>query len=563
MLPPAERLVKPGSPFELIGINGGSQKIFRHAPASLPLLLDRSRRFGERPFTSFDGVGVSFSKIAAEADRLAIALATVFGVRRGSRVAVLAPDSPAWIAAVFGVWRSGAVAVILDSGASKERVLRLLDTTDCAVLITTETLGSALRTYGDRRKHVLMSETGDWAEARYFRFGQSVCDEGLPGSASWPDVDPDEDALIVFTSGSSGSPKGVISTHRAVISGVLNSLLAASLSGLRTPSTPTTASAYRQAQPCSLLLTPFSHVAGLSHLLLMLHLAGKVVPYRWQPTQVCGVIAKERVTVISGADSSILADLLRAAESGQDLSSVQAVSMYGTSFPADAIRSFYGALPAVRLGSGYGLTETNGSVSSASGQEIIERPGTCGPVSPAVDICIRDHQGTAMPVGVAGDIWVRGPTLMRGYIAADRSTPSDTFSAGWFCTGDVGHLDADGSLFVHGRRRDVFLSAQGLLSCRDLERAVHAGWPVTDVAALVTGDPPDSHRLLVAVAPAMPSAVMHGVTVLLNRLSGLPPHRINLLMLGHIPRIHSGKPDRQALRQMVQPAPVLTSGEEW
>jgi long-chain acyl-CoA synthetase len=546
---PAERLIGPGSPFSLALSNGSSQRYFRHAPLTLPVLLERPRRSGARIFTSLRDAQASLAVIAEESDLLSAALVTAHGVARGCRVAVMASDSPAWIAAVFAIWRSGGVAVILSPDIGPETVIQILDAVCCPLLITTRSLSLQLRAYRDCRVHISVCNNLNWQKGPYFESGITRSRSELPRGAFSPALDPDEDAIIAFTSGSTGLPKGVISTHRAVISGVFNTLLSAALSGLRR-NAPRISSTSVPASPCSLLRTPFSHVGGYSHLLLMLHIVGKVIPYRSDLPETLSVISQERVTLLSGAEPEILSDLINAPIADDNLFSLQSITTYGASLSTQAIQALHSRFPAIRVGAGYGLTETNGSVSSASGQDLLERPGTCGSVSPAIDICIRDDSGKAAQNGSFGGIWIRGPTLMRDYIRLDRSTPIEPFSGGWFYTGDVGRLDADGFLYVQGRRQDVLWNAGTLVSCRRLEELVHNSSPNNDVTAVLIQAACGQPHLLVAIAHPLTPSMRTALTETLNQASGLPPSRIALFVLDPIPRLHSGKPDRKALVKM-------------
>ncbi len=547
--PLTERLILPGSPFELVPDPNSARRIFRYAPRSLQALFQNASRSGSRPCMAVDGSSVSFSQIAEAAAGLALVLVRRHGVQAATRVAVLAADSPAWLAAVVGVWWAGGVAVILDRHLSTGARWAILEASECATVITERDCSRALRDCGDRRDHILLRTGSGGTGSRLF-YELEV--EGAGERLSPPVMsDPDEDALIAFTSGSTGTPKGVVSTHRAVLSGMFNTLLSSALTSAR-DRTRSGRMPSPRGPPSSLLLSPFSHVGGYSHLILMAHVAGKVIPQSGSTIEVLATLAREDVTVLSGASAPVLTELLRSEATCHALRRLSAITLYGSAPARRLILELQSRFPAIQLAAGYGLTETNGSICSASGAELLERPGTCGPVLPSVELSIRDESGSEVPTGHLGEIWVRGPMLMRGYVPPLNGSGSEAGRDGWFCTDDCGWRDSDGYLYVSERRQDVLWTSAGRISCTRIEQLLCDGGMAEDAVAFGEEAPLGSGRLIIAIVPASAEACHERVAATVNRMVSPGDVQLTVLMLDRLPRTPSGKPDRLALRQLAR-----------
>lgn len=545
----AEHLILPGSPFELMPRASHGPRLFRHLPSCVQALFGNGTRFGSRTCMVVNGSRVSFTQIAAEAAKLAVVLARRHGVRSGTRVAVVATGGPAWFAAVVSIWWAGGIAVIVDRRLPVDQRIAVLDRSGCGAAITDRDCSRELRARGDRRAHIPLRNQGEWARGGSFYDVEAQSGEDL--QARSPAMsDPDEDALIAFTSGSTGTPKGVISTHRAILSGMFNSLLCAALAGAR-DRTRSGRVAGARGLPCSLLLSPFSHVGGYSHLILMTHLAGRVVPYDGTAAGAVATLAREGVTVLSGASSQFLKELVRTDAPSEALGSLSTVTVHGSTLATQLVLEMQSRFPTVQLTTGYGLTETNGLIASAAGTEILERAGSCGPLLPSVEVAIRDEAGSEVSTGRWGEVWVRGSMLMRGYLSpSDSNGLRASLRDGWFCTDDIGCVSSDGYLYVSERRQDLLRTSNGPISCARIAQDLCKIGMAEEAIALSDETPDHPIHLIMAIAPGSDESLHEKAGAWLQQVTSLGRDQITVLMLDRLPRTSSGKPDRPALRRL-------------
>jgi long-chain acyl-CoA synthetase len=541
MNPLAERLIQPGSPFELSTtlVEGDARRRFRHCPAGLSEVYRNAQRSADAVCLRSGNTETRFAQLLDEASHLAHRLIRHHGIRAGSRVAILSHSSPAWFAAFIAATGAGASAVLIDPEKPTRELLAMLQLARCEVLVADRQRQEALWDLGERCATIVIGN-----DAPPFFEGEAA--------VPTPDrhwilqaMDPEAEALVAFTSGSTGVPKGVRCTHRAVLSGLMNMSLARALAGLRVRQAPT-----RGASPSSILLSPFFHVSGYAHLLLMMQVAGTVVPWRGAFTaEMLPLIAAVKATSISGLNAEGLTQLLAADLSAQDLSSLMSIGVHGSALRPHLIQQLREHLPAVALATGYGLTETNGSIALALGSELLERPGSCGAVVPSVEVRIVNHDGAACAAGAAGEIWIRGAMLMSGYCGQEERT-ARVLQNGWFKTGDFGHMDSNGFLYVEERREELLDWGDRLISCAKLEQALCASMRIQDAAVMEITAMSGERRLLVAVVPAhVTSDLAASVGEHLTREHALLPAQFDIVTLEQMPRTATGKIDRRALRE--------------
>jgi acyl-CoA synthetase (AMP-forming)/AMP-acid ligase II len=493
----------------------------------------------------FAGRDITYAEVFSEANAVARGLGRIHGVRVGDRVAVILPNCPQWWIAFVAITSMGAVAVLVDPRGEPSHIRNALQLARCSVVITDESTGRMLAEHADSRPQMLVRNcTGEsHLEPLHASFaGTAREDAHLPIDRRA--LDPDQEALVAFTTGSTSFPKGVVSSHRAVVAGVMNMMLSSALASIRNRAQgPVTQRV--QGSPSSLLLAPLTHVSGYSHLLLMTQVVGKVVLLpTWQVETAVDLIENQRIRALSGANAAQLRELIRR-EARLGLDSLTSVGIHGEALRENILAELRDRLPNATPGTGYGLTETNGSICAAVGRDLAEHPGTCGPVVPAVEARILDEHGVAVPTGETGEIWVRGAMLMSGYCG--RSTASDT---GWFCTEDFGRIDAQGWLFLAQRRQDVFYCGDQPLSVAAIERLAYECGGIDEAAALFSGEGQRLHRLVVAIVPRK-GAVDPGpqLSARLTRELGADACQVQIETLAQLPRLSSGKIDRRTLRE--------------
>jgi acyl-CoA synthetase (AMP-forming)/AMP-acid ligase II len=405
------------------------------------------------------------------------------GVLPGSHVLLLAYNSPDWVLGLFAAWHVGAIPVLGNRWWSRTEIEHAMELVRPALVI---------------------SDLPDHDVAGFSR-NLPVNDLGVAfdrperaGSTDgFPAADEDTPALVIFTSGSSGAPKGVVLSHRSVIANQHNLL---SRSG-RLPQTIDIAT----PPTVTLVCTPLFHIGGVSNLLTNLITGGRVVlaEGKFDAGQVLKLIETERVQSFGGVPTMAIRVLEHPDFDAADLGSLRSWPLGGAPLPASLLETMGRKLPQLRqrgLGNTWGMSESGGFLTVAGNRDLAARPGTVGRPYPVVELRIAEADAAGV-----GEILVRSPTVMLGYLTADGATDDSVDSAGWLHTGDLGHLDEDGYLYLDGRSKDIVIRGGENIACAHVELELAQHPDVAEVA--VFGLPhPDLGEELAAVVVARRTA---------------------------------------------------------
>ncbi|MEM9254580.1 MAG: class I adenylate-forming enzyme family protein [Pseudomonadota bacterium] len=488
------QLVANGAPFELENLPSGGRR-YANAPKDLREALWSARQHGDREFLIYEGERYSFNQLLDHAEAIAGALQQR-GVRQGERVAIAMRNYPEWMMAYLAVIAIGAVAVPVNSWGTASDVSFALQ--DCG----------AGWVFCDQQRYNGVSEAvaaGDLQAciARPDDPGhpaslQRLIDEGRGVVLAMPELSPDDLAMILYTSGTSGKPKGAASTHRAVAQAIFNMECAATAAAM-TNIPLITAMMENGYEPTALLAVPLFHVSGLHAQFFANFRGGRriVMMYKWDVDRALDYIERERVTTVSVAPAMAL-DLLEAPRFDQiDRSSLFALGVGGAATPPHIRAMIDRALPNNFSGTGWGMTETNAQGSSFTGRAFTEKSGSSGFPHPVVDLRVCDEAGAERPTGQAGELWVRSPTNICEYWNRPEANAAE-FVDGWFRTGDIGYLDEDGFIHLSDRAKDVIIRGGENIYPAEIEAAVLEHPAVKEVAAV--GMPHDRWGEEVAIA---------------------------------------------------------------
>ena len=499
------QLTSPGAPFELQQTtlaDGRTFASYRNAFQNLPQLINAGRAHGAAEFMVYGEDRWTFDRFFAAADAVASRLQKQHGMKAGQRVAIAMRNRPEWAVALAAVALIGAVPVPLNSfGLTSELMSNIEDTTPAWLICDNDRYervkdalaGSALKVV------VVDGEGGDIAWSALVADGHDGWDA--------PSLQPDDTALILFTSGATSRAKGVESTHRAVCQAVFNIDFIGAVAAITSPDAIAAIMA-RQLQPTILSAVPLFHVSGLHAQLLtsLRHGRRLIFVHRWEPEKAVELIRKEKVTQFNGAPSMVQQLInIPGFEQTENSGNLSGVGFGGGALHPRLIDEVLGKFSGRMSGIGFGLTESNGVCAGSSGRMFEAHPRSAGVLSPIIDVCIADLDGTALPNGEAGEIWLRGITLMERYWGDEQST-ANAVHDGWFRTGDIGVLDDEGFITIVDRIKDVInrsgekIAAAEVESCllqhQDLEEAAVFSMPheVTgeQVVAVVVGKPQTS-----------------------------------------------------------------------
>jgi long-chain acyl-CoA synthetase len=531
---------------ERIVVDGVKLTAFKNVPRSLRELFG-SLRGREGTFLVYEDERWSVADFVGRMDALGAALVERYGVRPGDRVAVGMRDYPEWVVSAGAVLSVGAVLVSLNAWWTEDELDYALGDATPTVLIADIERVERTRESAARRGVRTIGVRLDTVPEGVDRWEKVV----QPGAAL-PEVDvaPDDDATILYTSGTTGRPKGAVSTHRAVLQALAGfGCRTAAVRVLHPDEAPTT-----PAPPVFILIVPLFHVTGFVPVLLSCVGNGLklVMMYRWDADRALELIERERVTNFVGVPTQSW-DLLESPRFAEtDTSSLVSVGGGGAPAPPELVKRVSSSFRQGRPSIGYGMTETNAYGPQNSGTDYESHPTSTGRATPILEISVRDDDGSPMPVGSRGEIWFKGPHLIRGFWNRPDAT-AEAIVDGWLRTGDIGRVDDEGFVYVEDRAKDMVLRGGENVYCTEVEAAIYEHPSVYEAA--VFGVPHE--RLGEEVAAAV--YLRPGVTLTAEELQRhvgerLAPFKVpsRVLVLDHpLPRNASGKILKRELRDEV------------
>jgi acyl-CoA synthetase (AMP-forming)/AMP-acid ligase II len=496
-------LTGPGGPFELTTatIDGRTVRVYRHAPANLRQLWERSAEFGDRPYVVFEDERHTYDDIHRQVRALAQVLRDRFDIGGGDRVAVAMRNYPEWIVSHWAITALGATTVGCNAwwtGAELE--YGLLDSRPRVLIADDERLERVLPHLDAVRAamalHVISVRSERDLPADADRWDDVVDAAGAPDTLPPAVIEPDDELCVFYTSGTTGTPKGAVLTHCGSVTNVLNCqfMAAAAYAGAQraaggppTPPEPPVGA----PPPVVLVSTPLFHVTACHCLLHPGTLAGNtlVFMYKWDAGRALELVERERVTSLSGVPVMSREVLAHADWERRDTSSLAGMGGGGAAFHPDLVAKVDAALPNGLPSTGYGLTETTGVVTSNFGPTCLLKPASCGPVVPTLDARLVDEAGAEMPTGTGsvGRLQVRGAVVFAGYLNRPEAT-EDVLADGWFDTGDVAFIDDDGFVHLVDRAKDMVNRGGEMISCGEVETAIHEALDVAEVAVFAVPD---------------------------------------------------------------------------
>ena len=467
----AAQVTAPGERFETgdLTVEGVTYTAFTGAPSTLKELFDLTRLYDATPFLVYEDESYTFAETYARADGIAAALVERYGVAKGDRVAIAMRNYPEWIMTYIGALSAGAIVVSMNAWWTAEELDYGLEDSGATVLVAdaerVERTRDSARRLGIRTIGVrLVGETTAEGVDRW----EDVVEVGA--TYERVDLDPDDDATILYTSGTTGRPKGAVSTHRAVVQALMGFGCKSAIDSLRRPHE----ASGRTGAPVFILIVPLFHVTGNVPVMLGAMASGLklVIMHKWDPGRALQLIERERVTQFVGVPTQSW-DLLEHPDFDRyDTSSLAFVGGGGAPAPPQLVNRVAGSFKAAKPNIGYGMTETNAYGPGNSGTDYETHPTSTGRSTPILQVEIRDPEALPVPVGERGEIWMKGPNLIRGYWNRPDAT-AETIVDGWLRTGDLGRVDEEGFLYIEDRAKDMILRGGENVYCAEVEAAVY------------------------------------------------------------------------------------------
>ena len=489
------QLTAPGQRFEIEEkpIRGIMTRTWKNAPPTLRDIFLNGRTFKDREFLVYETDRATFESFA----RATIALAHQLqadGVKKGDRVAVIMRNLPEWPVAFWAGILAGAIVTPLNAWwTGPELEYGLADSGTKIAIVDDERLERIAASFANlpelEKVYVsrLAGEPADPKVARLEDVIGKVNDWGRLPEQPLPDValDPEDDATILYTSGTTGKPKGALGTHRNMTSNIMASGIAATRNFLRAGQPLPESDPHKLPQRTTLLVVPMFHATGLSATLSpALNSGGKLVLMRrWDTEPAMALIEREKVNATGGVPTIAWQLIEHPARAKYDLSSLMTVSYGGAPSAPELVRKIVEVFPASQPGNGWGMTETTATFTSHLGKDYENRPDSAGPPAPVGEMQIRDPADgvTVLAAGAVGELWVKGPQVVKGYWNKPQAS-AETFVDGWLRTGDLARIDEEGFLFIIDRAKDMLIRGGENIYCVEVENVLYDHPDVMDAA---------------------------------------------------------------------------------
>ena len=398
---------------------------------------------------------------------------------------------PEWVVAYWATVSLGAAVVGMNAWwTPPEMEYGLNDSEPRVIVLDDERLERLSHMPAQRPMHIIAVRTDRPIPGDGVRWEQ-VMETADPGSLPPVEIDPDDDATIFYTSGTTGFPKGAQLTHRGSINNIMNlSAMSATVSlaeqkGIAAGEIPAPTAAPTPRPIVFMAPTPLFHVTACNCLLHPATAIGAkiVFTYKWDPGRALELIEREKVTNFSGVPTMSRELLLHPDWATRDTSSIQGMGGGGAALQPDLVNKIAGALKGGAPATGYGMTETHGIITANSARFFIDKPESCGPNVPTLEVKLVDEEGNDLPAGpnTVGVLCVRGAVVIKGYLNRPEAT-ADSIRDGWLNTGDIARIDEDGFIYIVDRAKDMVIRGGENVYCSEVETAIYHHDAVAEVA---------------------------------------------------------------------------------
>jgi long-chain acyl-CoA synthetase len=471
----------PGQPFEVIELehDGVTNRVFKNSPATVRQFFDLARGV-EGTFLVYEDEEWTFADVMAEVDALSYALVHHYGLKKGDRVGIAMRNYPEWVISFAAIISVGLVSVSLNAWWTEDELDYAIRDSGLSLLI------------GDSERIIRASAPCDRGGARLLgvrldeqvRYAEEVehWSDVVVRGVTMPEADIDaySDATILYTSGTTGFPKGAVSTHGAICQSIMAFSAGAAVQAARRDEKE----AGSGLTPCFILIVPLFHVTGCIPVMMSCfswHFK-LVMMYKWDPERALALIERHRVTNFVGVPTQAW-DLIESPSFAKyDTSSLSAIGGGGAPAPPTLVARVEHSFAKGRPNLGYGMTETNAYGPGNFGDDYVTHPTSTGRVPTIVmDVDVRDESSNSLAKGESGEIWLKSPTLIRGYWERRKET-AEAIVEGWLRTGDLGHISDAGFLYVEDRAKDMIIRGGENVYSAQVESAIYENPAVYEAA---------------------------------------------------------------------------------
>ena len=468
-------LIAPGAPFEIaeIEVRGATIRSFKNAPPSVREVWLSTLPFAERDYLVYEDDRFTYAQAHAQVASIANWM-LAHGVKPGDRVAIAMRNYPEWMLIYWAGCCIGVAIVGMNAWwTAQEMAYGFKDSAPKVVFADEERIARINEQPGMLGDATLVAVRVNTLPA-----GATPWSDVIATGGTLPDmqIDPDSDACIFYTSGTTGFPKGAQLTHRGCVSNLFNMMFAGQASALATaratgvaidPTAP-------PPIPVGLVTTPLFHVTANNCGAYAVTAAGgkMVLMYRWDAGEALKLIEREKVSAMSGVPVMARELITHPDFDRYDLSSLLTLGGGGAQLQPDLVAKIDKTVATARPNTGYGMTETCGIITSIAGDFFVDKPSSCGRAMPSFEAKVVDDEGATLPAGQPGELWVKGAPVIKGYINRPDAT-AESITDGWLHTGDVARIDEDEFIFLVDRKKDMVLRGGENIYCAEVEATIH------------------------------------------------------------------------------------------
>ena len=476
-----DSLTGPGTPFSIgdIEIDGRPYKGYTNAPPETRLVWLFNEADASIDYLVYEDERVSYGDARARVLQVANALIDDFGVQPGDSVGISMRNYPEWIIAFWAIQVAGAAAVEMNAFWTGEELTYGVIDSGSSVLICDQERHDSLaphldeiRDAGISLRRIVARGYGELPEG-------SLTWNSVTGPESIPEVTitPDTRSAIVYTSGTTAFPKGVVHSQRNIVSNLLNLTsmsVAFAMAEAAAKGGDPSAVVGADRRLTMLVAVPLFHVTG-SHCVMMPITAAKgtlILMYKWDADRALELIEREKVTNFTGVPTMTMDMLASPHFDSRDTSSMTSMSSGGAANPPHMVDKVNSSMKNASAGQGYGLSEVSGIATATMGMFYAEKPGSAGLQPRTSEMRVVDDDNNEVPTGERGELLIRGPHVFVEYHNKAEDTATAIDADGWFRTGDIATIDEDGFVYIVDRAKDVVIRGGENVGSAEVEAVI-------------------------------------------------------------------------------------------
>ena len=455
-------------------IRGNDYHVFDKAPANLREYYQLGFMHGDWTHIVYEGERFQFKETMEKSNQLANALVNDFGIKKGDKVAFSMRNYPEWMFTYIATTSIGAIAVPLNSWWKGDELEYGLVNSEAKLFIADEErLDRVQDILPNLPRIAVRSSNPDHSQ---INFDQIIKDSSIDLKTEI-EIFPEDEASIMYTSGSTGHPKGVVLTHRGIIFAPFYWITITTMGKLAEIETEKDSEedSENNYQTATLLSVPLFHVTGCHAIFLLSIAVGRktVMMYKWDPEKALDLIEAEKISAFTGVPtmSSEIVEAQR--KNPRNIDTLKDLLGGGSARPPEQVRKQKEYLPKTNPGIGYGMTETNALGANNAGEVYVLKPESTGYALPLLmDLKIIDDDGNDLSTNVSGEVCIKSASTFKGYWKNQEATDQALTSDGWVKTGDIGYLDDQGFLYINDRKKDLVIRGGENISCIEVESMI-------------------------------------------------------------------------------------------